>query len=251
MKRIAVAAVLSLMAAPVPALADDELAAVDRPAPMFRLPVYNARPVGATVVGLDRYVGPDATEKDVKVVLLSFMASFCAPCKKEMPYLEFLHERYKDFGLRVVSVSIDTEPEGQKIIDELIEKNKVSYPVLKDRFNLVARRWLGNQSPLPSVFLVRPDATVSTVHRGYNQDIGSVLAAEIESALGIKRLGAPPPMPPVAEDAPAAPPAEGTAAAPLAEGNASATAPAGNGKTAKTPKRPLRKPARKSPAASR
>ena len=110
---LAMAVCLSLMAAPVVALADDELAAVDRPAPMFRLPVYNAKPVGQTVVGLDKYVGPDASEKDVKVVLLSFMASFCAPCKKEMPYLQFLHDRYKDFGLRVVSVSIDTEPEAQ------------------------------------------------------------------------------------------------------------------------------------------
>ena len=113
------------------------------------------------MVGLDRYVGADATDKDAKVVLLSFMASFCAPCKKEMPYLQSLHERTRTSGLRVVSVSIDTEPDGQKIIDELIEKNKVTYPVLKDRFNLVARRWLGNQSPLPSVFLVSPDGTVS------------------------------------------------------------------------------------------
>jgi thiol-disulfide isomerase/thioredoxin len=203
MKQLAMAVCLSLVAAPAAALADDELAAVDRQAPMFRLPVYNAKPVGQAVIGLDRYVGPDAAEKDVKVVLLSFMASFCAPCKKEMPYLELLHGRYKDFGLRVVSVSIDTEPEGQKIIDEMIAQNKITYPVLKDRFNLVARRWLGNQSPLPSVFLVRPDATVSKVHRGYNQDIGTVLAAEIESALGIKRTGAMPPIPAMSDVAPA------------------------------------------------
>jgi thiol-disulfide isomerase/thioredoxin len=217
MKPLAMAVCLAVVFAPAAALADDELAAVDRPAPMFRLPVYNAKPMGQAVVGLDRYVGPDATEKDVKVVLLSFMASFCAPCKKEMPYLEALHARYKDFGLRVVSVSIDTEPEGQKIIEELIAQNKVTYPVLKDRFNLVARRWLGNQSPLPSVFLVRPDATVSQVHRGYNQDIGVVLATEIEAALGIKRSGLPP-MPTRVE---ATPPAAGGDVQP-----ASATTPA-------------------------
>src|SRR5947208_2794480 len=109
MKPLAMAVCLSLVAAPV--LADDDLAAVDRAAPMFRLPVYNAKPVG--------------------------------------------------------------------------------------------RRWLGNQSPLPSVFLVRPDATVSQVHRGYNQDIGTVLATEIESALGIKRIGTPPAMPAVSEATPA------------------------------------------------
>jgi len=241
MKRFAMAAVLSFLAVPVLALAEEGVAAVDRPAPMFRLPVYNAQPVGATVVGLDRYVGADAVEKDVKVVLLSFMASFCAPCKKEMPYLQLLHERYKDFGLRVVSVSIDTEPDGQKVIQELIDQNKITYPVLKDRFNLVARRWLGNQSPLPSVFLVRPDSTVSMVHRGYNQDIGTVLAAEIESALGIKRLGAPPMPPPAAEGS------DHGAVAPAAGGDGAAgTTPAGaqGGKPVKGDRSP-QKPARK------
>src|SRR3954468_12749090 len=54
----------------------------------FRLPVYNADKGGATVVGLDKYVGPDAADKQTKILLLSFMASFCGPCKKEMPYLE-------------------------------------------------------------------------------------------------------------------------------------------------------------------
>lgn len=180
-------ATLGALALASTARAQEDLAEVDKPAPMFRLPVYNAKTVGTTVVGLDKFVGPDASDKGAKVVLLSFMASFCKPCKKEMPYLESLHERYKDFGLRVVSVSIDTEEAGQKEIDGLIETNKITYPVLKDRFDLVARRWLGTQSPLPSVFLIRPDGTVAKIHRGYNQEASELLAAEVETALGIKR----------------------------------------------------------------
>lgn len=186
MKQLACAALAALCLA-LPARADDDLAAVDKPAPMFRLPVYNSAAVGSTFVGLDRYVGPDATDNNVKVVLLSFMASFCGPCKKEMPYLESLHEKYKDFGLRVVMVSIDTEPEGQAKIDALIAANHVTFPVLKDRFNLVARRWLGAQSPLPSVFMVKPDGVVSLVHRGYNEEASALFAKEIEAALGIKK----------------------------------------------------------------
>jgi len=187
MKHLALAvSLLALLVSPL-AAAQEELPAVGRTAPIFRLPVYNADAVGSTVVGLDRLVGQDSTDKDVKVVLLSFMASFCAPCKKEMPYLQMLHEKYKDFGLRVVMVSIDTEPEGQKIISDLIALNKITFPVLKDRFNLVARRWLGNQSPLPSVFMVKPDGLVSMVHRGYNQEAGELFASEIEQSLGIKR----------------------------------------------------------------
>ncbi|MBI3182903.1 MAG: TlpA family protein disulfide reductase [Myxococcales bacterium] len=175
---------------PAPALAE-EVAAIDKPAPMFRLPVYNAKATGAAADGLHRYVGPDAEDKGAKVLLLSFMASFCKPCKKEMPYLQSLYERRRTEGLRVLMVSIDTEPEGQKAVQELIEQNQVTFPVLKDRFNLVARRWLGPKSPLPSVFIVRPDGTVAAVHRGYSEGTIEAIAAAVERALEGGKTGAP------------------------------------------------------------
>ena len=161
----------------------EELAEVDRPAPVFRLPVYNAKEVGFSAAGIDRYVGADPAEKGTKVLLVSFMASFCGPCKKELPYLEELHQRYGSLGLRVLVISIDAEPEGQKKTEELIAQNKVTFPVLKDRFNIVARRWLGPKSPLPSLFVLRPDGTVASVHRGYSGDGVELLRREVEAAL--------------------------------------------------------------------
>jgi thiol-disulfide isomerase/thioredoxin len=177
-------AAFALLAVAAPAVADEEMAAVDRPAPMFRLPVYNSKAVGQTALGLDRFVGPEAADKQAKVVLLSFMASFCGPCKKEMPYLQSLHEKYGTKGLRVVMVSIDTEDKGFQVINDLIEKNRVTFPVLKDRFNLVARRWLGTQSPLPSVFMVNTDGVVKMVHRGYNQEASDLFDKEVSAAVG-------------------------------------------------------------------
>lgn len=165
------------------AQADAELAAVDKPAPMFRLPVYNAKDVGMPSLGLDRFVGVDPADKGSKVVLISFMASFCGPCKKEMPYLQSLYEKHKGSGLRVLMVSIDKDDEGFKKMEALLVDSKVTFPVLKDRFNIVARRWLGTQSPLPSLFMVRPDGVVSMVHRGYNDDASKLLAKEVELAL--------------------------------------------------------------------
>ena len=64
---------------------------------------------------------------------------------------------------------------------------------------LFARRWLGAQSPLPSLFFVRTDGTIASVHRGYSQDGALVLAEEIEKVLGVKvsppTVAAPPPEP--------------------------------------------------------
>lgn len=166
-----------------PALAEEALPAAGKQALMFRLPTYNAKASGHSALGLDRFVGQGSADKDAKVVLLSFMASFCAPCKKELPYLQKLHETYGPKGLRVVLVSIDDKEEGQKIIEELIEKNKVTFPVLKDRFQLVARRWLGTQFPLPSVFMVKPSGEIATVHRGYSEEASTLLDQEIQTAL--------------------------------------------------------------------
>ena len=161
-----------------PVLAED-LADVNKPAPSFRLPVYNAKAFGETSVSVDQYVGLEATDKKTKVLLVSFMASFCGPCRKEMPVLQALHEKHRADGLRVMMVAIDTEAEGQKKVEELVAENKVTFPVAKDRFNIVARRWLGTKSPLPSLFIVRPDATIASVHRGYSEDGAELLVEEL------------------------------------------------------------------------
>ncbi|MDP3156757.1 MAG: TlpA disulfide reductase family protein [Archangium sp.] len=175
---------LALVAAPVFA---EDLAEVNKQVPAFRLPVYNAKEFGESSVAIDHFVGPEATDKNTKALLVSFMASFCGPCKKEMPYLQKLHEKHKANGLRVMMVAIDTETEGQQKVSDLIAENKVTFPVAKDRFNIVARRWLGTKSPLPSLFMVRPDGTISAVHRGYSTDGAELLNKEVEAALGLKK----------------------------------------------------------------
>src|SRR5579872_5070278 len=79
---------------------DDELVKVGDPAPLFSLPLYNAEAQKRAMFALDAVVGPEAEEPNVKAVLMSFFATFCAPCKREMPYLEKLNEQFHDQGLR-------------------------------------------------------------------------------------------------------------------------------------------------------
>ena len=168
------------------ALAED-LAEADKPAPAFRLPVYNPDAFGEKTVAIGSYAGPDRSDKDTRAVLVSFMASFCAPCQKEMPFLQALYTKHRKDGLRVLLVAIDTEAEGQKKIEALVAQHQVTFPVAKDRFNLVARRWLGARSPLPSLFVVQPDGKISAVHRGYSADGAELLQKEVEAALGLKK----------------------------------------------------------------
>lgn len=162
----------------------DEIKVGD-PAPSFTLPLYNAEAQRRAMFSLDSFVGPDADEPGVKAVLISFFATFCAPCKREMPYLEQLQEMYRDQGLRVVMVSIDRDDEAGAKIEALAKLNHVSFPILKDRFNFLARRYLGETAPLPSVFLLSRDGAVRELNRGYGKDASTFLLSSVQKVLGV------------------------------------------------------------------
>ena len=164
--------------------AEEELPGVGAEAPGFTLPVYNTEAAAQARAGTMLLVGDDADDKDTKLILVSFMASHCKPCKKELPYLQQMFEQHKPHGLRIIGVAIDTEAEGQKMVSEILKEAKVSFPVVKDQFNFVARRYLGNKVPLPSVFLLDKAGKISFVSRGYSQEISKNLATTVQKQLG-------------------------------------------------------------------
>ncbi len=180
----------TLLALPLAAQAqdaDEELPQVGSEAPGFALPTYNPDAAGAPRAGTMLLVGEDSEDAGAKVIVVSFMASFCKPCKKELPFLQQLHTQYKDMGLRLIGVSIDKEADGQKQISELLAKEKVTFPVVKDQYNFTARRFLGNQVPLPSVFVLDKSGKILFVSRGYNEEISKKLVAAIQKELGGKQ----------------------------------------------------------------
>lgn len=177
---IALCATLAL-----PALAEEEVA-VGLPAPAFSLRTLNPDAAGTGWLALDKYAGDEPEDDGAKLVVLSFFASWCGPCKKEMPFLVQLDALYRAQGLRILGVCIDTEEPGIAAAKKLIADNKVGYPVVSDRFNFLARRYLGESAPLPSVFLVRRDGAIARIERGYSKDVGGLLLASIQQELGLK-----------------------------------------------------------------
>jgi thiol-disulfide isomerase/thioredoxin len=118
---------------------------------------------------------------------MTFFASWCEPCKREMPFLVQLDRMYRDQGLRVIGVCIDKEEPGIEAAKKLVTEKGVAYPVLSDRFNFLARRYLGEKAPLPSVFLIRRDGTIAKIERGYAKDASAFLLGEVQDVLGIER----------------------------------------------------------------
>jgi thiol-disulfide isomerase/thioredoxin len=174
------------------ALAQAEEAVAGAAAPGFSGKVINPESAGFNWLSLQALAGPEPEDAGSKVVLVSFFASWCAPCKKELPLLVDLDKRYRSLGLRVVGVSIDKEEAGIAAAKRMVDDHRAAYPVISDRFNFLARRYLGDQAPLPSVFLIRRDGTIVSVERGYTKDASAFLRTRVEEALGVKRAASAP-----------------------------------------------------------
>lgn len=163
------------------AMADRDRYNIGEEIPTFTLKALNGDILGESYISVDRYFGAAAKEPK-KVLLLSFFASYCEPCKREMPLLAALYEAYKGKGLQVVLVSIDTDPEKIEVAKTLAKDNGVKFPVLSDRFNIVAKRYF--VAKLPNSYLVSGEGKVVMANVGYNEDISKRMVDEIRKGVG-------------------------------------------------------------------
>ena len=97
-----------------------------------------------------------------KVVLLNFWATWCIPCKEEIPWFNEYDRLYKDQGLVVVGINRDEK--GFEIARAYIEKMKMRYLVLAG--DAVTTYKYGNVDTLPLTFLIDRQRRVAAVHYG-------------------------------------------------------------------------------------
>ncbi|HEY4222386.1 MAG TPA: TlpA family protein disulfide reductase, partial [Myxococcota bacterium] len=163
-------------------------------APQFMLPVVNDF-AGGKKWGPAKWTGTSpAPDEPKKLVIMSFFATYCEPCKKEMPELARIYDAYKDQGLGVMLVSIDKGDDQKQVIVDLAKLNKVNFPVMHDRFQVVARRYSAER--LPYMLMLDTSGTVKTVHVGYTDDVKNNLENEVRAGLGLPPQAATPPADP-------------------------------------------------------
>ncbi|MEE2752770.1 MAG: TlpA disulfide reductase family protein [Candidatus Latescibacterota bacterium] len=74
-----------------------------------------------------------------KVVLLNFWATWCPPCRQELPHFEALHQTYKDQGLSVIGVSMDQA--GTDYVSKFVHDAGLSYPITVGSFEEMENIW--------------------------------------------------------------------------------------------------------------
>lgn len=118
-------------------------------APTFALPSRSG-----DTVSLDQLKG--------KVVMLNFWASWCGPCRQEMPLLEQMHKRYSSLGFTLVGVNVDA---NSKDAEQWLSKTPVSFPVLFDRESKVSAMY--DVKAMPSTVFIDRQGNVRYLHKGY------------------------------------------------------------------------------------
>lgn len=143
-------AVTCLVVASLSLLATTIVSGADTMAPDFNLPGKSGTPIV-----LSKYKG--------SVVMLNFWASWCGPCRTEMPLMDQIYKKYAKAGFVLLGVNVDTDSaDAQKFLSQV----PVSFPIAYDRDNKVSK--LYNVAEMPSTFFIDRKGHLRELHRGYN-----------------------------------------------------------------------------------
>jgi peroxiredoxin len=123
-------------------------------APGSPAPAFQLRSSASTDLSLSDLKG--------QVVLINFWASWCGPCRQEMPILEQLYKKYKSAGFTLLGVNV--EPKSADA-EGFLKATPVSFPILFDPDSKVSK--LYEVSGMPSTVILDRTGKVRYIHHGY------------------------------------------------------------------------------------
>ena len=129
------------------------------------------------------FADPDGKEISLssfhgRTVLVNLWATWCGPCRVEMPHLARLYEKYRGSGFTVLAVNIDEDPHKAA---NLASQLGMRFPVLLDTEKKVSR--LYDLNTMPSTVLIDREGRVRYVHRGYRDGYEDTYDKQIRELL--------------------------------------------------------------------
>jgi peroxiredoxin len=114
-----------------------------------------------------------------KVVMVNFWATWCVPCRQEMPHLQALYEKYNGLGFELLAVNVEkNNADGAR---KWLEETPVTFTVLSDPNNEVTK--LYKVQTMPSTVLVARDGTMRFIHHGYKPGFENDYQTQVRALL--------------------------------------------------------------------
>jgi peroxiredoxin len=132
-------------------------------------PKFELKDVNGKIVTPDEYKG--------RVLLLNFWATWCGPCKAEIPWFQEFDSKLKDKGFAVLGVSMDEE--GWETVKPYVAERKIGYRMVIGTEEVSTR--YGGIDSLPTTFLIDREGKIAAIHSGlvskatYEKEIGDLL----------------------------------------------------------------------------
>ncbi|MBX2809006.1 MAG: TlpA family protein disulfide reductase [Cellvibrionaceae bacterium] len=108
-----------------------------------------------------------------QVVMLNFWATWCGPCRQEMPVLEQLYQKYKKAGFTILAVNVENSnnPRKRTEIEDFVNSKNLSYPILYDSqktlVSLLEKNFLGKNMGMPTTVFVDRNGNARFLHEAY------------------------------------------------------------------------------------
>lgn len=118
------------------------------------------------------------SEQRGDVVLINFWASWCGPCRQEMPELEAIYQKYQNLGFTIFGVNVDKD---RASADQVLTAGNLSFPILFDTQNTISE--LYQVDAMPTTLIVDRSGTVRFIHRGYKPGYEDEYIKQIKTLL--------------------------------------------------------------------
>ena len=113
---------------------------------------------------LKAHSGPNKRLKELRgdVVMINFWASWCGPCRQEMPILNDLYKRYRRAGFTILGVNVEANTSDAK---RYLKEVPVTFPILHDTQSEVSKMY--DVDAMPTTVMVDRNGNMRYLHRGY------------------------------------------------------------------------------------
>ncbi|GGP38224.1 thiol:disulfide interchange protein [Shewanella algicola] len=118
------------------------------------------------------------TEQRGEIILINFWASWCGPCRKEMPVLQKLQDKYQDLGVQVWGVNVEQQNQAGK---DFLADLDLSFSIFFDQTNSLSKTY--QVEAMPTTVIIDRNGKVRFVFQGYQDGYEKKYAAAIKQLI--------------------------------------------------------------------